>query len=201
MTKLEDFSISMIEFMPKGRVHYKAIKLDSDDRSIGEEVDKKSERFPHPDLTKYFDGADAEKADGFLKDVVIAAMGYLKVFELKDSDRIGDSEKKAFQKLSVVEQQFYKMVKDSLKIKGIKLNGKGDKSGVVIMFRYNPNGLKKDIKQETPSITLKASTYGFEDDLRDVIREINKEVWEFDENKKSSYEAMKMNEEEEGYNV
>jgi hypothetical protein len=67
---------------------------------------------------------------------------------------------------------------NKIEVRGISLSGKDDKVGVVITSVYEvANGQKVAIN--TPRIRFDSETWGFEEELENIVYEIENEVYEF----------------------
>lgn len=180
------YSFGEIKLLPKEKIFIQSVRVDGEMEAT---ISKTThERYPDPQLTKYMIG----KEDSQLKDYVIKVMGYCKFFDLAENEKLGKPERDAFSKLKVARKQYYKMIFDSISITAIKLNGVGDTTGVVLTYRYNPHGASKHVEQKTPSITLNSEMYGFEEDLKTIIQNMNEECFEYEVNKKSGLVEMEV---------
>lgn len=187
--KRENFSISGIEFAPKEVVKVKGVIMYPDQDHKDRSFNDKLSHYPHPDLTKHFRGD--------LRLVVLKVMGYLKVFDYKDSEKLGDIERDAFRKLSIFEKTMNNQVTDQIKVTGIEFKGNEKTDSVVIKFRYNPWGLSKDVEQRTPTINLGSDIYGIEEILLKMKQEIEDSAFDYAIKMKSGDIPMFPNEENE----
>lgn len=164
--KLKEVSIE------KGVVKYSAvITTTSGDETFEKVISAKETRFPHPDLT--------DKFNDTLKIVAIKVMGYAVPMEMLDkSPGVTTGEIDAVKQLAFRIKEIKDKIVENTTVVGIKLNGVGDTSGVVIEHRYKPF-TGKETRVKTPSITLKASTYGIEEMLNEAIETVEEEVYEY----------------------
>ena len=81
-------------------------------------------------------------------------------------------------KVNLAVEQIRQIVLSTIAITGISISGQYSNKKVCIKFKEQ-EGNKKIIGSSTSAIQLSASVYGFEEELKEDIEKIKKEVWEY----------------------
>ena len=118
----------------------------------------------HPDLRGLFDD---------LRPIVGRVFGITSFLTLLESDEMGIDESKAF-----IARSFANELVSKIDVRGVSWSGTEDNVGVVITAVFEtPNGLKTCIN--TPRIKLAQISFGFEEELEQIVGLIKKEVYQF----------------------
>jgi hypothetical protein len=186
--RYNNFSLESLEFKPDSKVLYKAGMLDPELDHAFVKMNNTEDKLFHPELNKHFEGEDNSE----LKEYAIAAMGYCEFMKISAYERVSPQEKDAFGKLSVFYQQYYNKVKSNIRVTGIKYTGQDKTAGIQLWGKYRILGSGKEVDFKTPVITLDATVYGFEDDLKKIVENIKWETFLYIFYNKVSYEPMNM---------
>lgn len=118
----------------------------------------------HPDLRGLFED---------LRPIVGRVFGITSFLTLLESDEMGMDEAKKF-----TARSFANELVSKIDVRGVSWSGTEDNVGVVITAVFEtPNGLKTCIN--TPRIKLAQISFGFEEELEQIVDSIKKEVYEF----------------------
>lgn len=145
----------------------------------------KSDKVPHADLTSY----------------LAVLRGYVaKVFYFSELNKIAQS--KTFmadeKQISYLENSYNALV-TKITVTGVALSGQEDNKGIIITAK-----LKTDTGQEvainTQRIKYNGTTYGFEENIEDLMTDLEGEVFEYVINGKQAQLEMAFDEDEEQEN-
>lgn len=165
-----------------------------DDREINEgptkekvENKKKSSVTPHEDLQKSLDE---------LKPYLAECFGINYADEYTTAEGLSDDKAEAFKIVKPILRREYKSILNEITITGISLSGNVDKRSVVITgIKLQPNKSKTALN--SPNIRLTQKSFGFEDELSDVIAKILVEIELYHTGKKKAqYEMFDDNEDQ-----
>ena len=161
----KDFNLSKVKLLPNGGIKttYQITQVIENESCL---VDRNetSNREIHPDLRNLFEE---------LRIIVARVFGITSFLSLCESKEMAMTAKqKALAEALAAEQ------KSKIDVRGIALSGTEDNVGVVITsVLETPNGLKTCIN--TPRIKVSTISFGFEEELEQIIADIKTELYAF----------------------
>ena len=183
-TEKGEFSLGKIEFKPKEIVDIKWGFIPKVGVASKQNTGK-FEHYPHPNLKMHFEDE--------LKNNVIKVMGYARVFQFKNSNKIGEDERKAFDKLNVFEKEYMDALRRTIKVVALEAKGGETTTSIIIHYRYNPYSTTNHVSRKTPSINLDTEVYGIEAELADVYSDVESEAYQYIYENKSGEVPMNLN--------
>ena len=150
-------------------VRYQGIVSYSEgDITYESKVNSSDTRIPHPDLEVPFKNN--------FKKFACDALGLLEVSAMMP--HCTEEQKTSLEKLSFVFDRYYESLVENINVETIKFNGAEKSSGIVIKGKRRLFS-GKSVPFETPSITLSASVYGWEDDLIEEVDYIKSNAYSY----------------------
>lgn len=160
-----NFDLNKVKTLKDGGldVHFEVTEVIGEE-TYTEKLHIESAKETHPDLKKLF------KAIRPIMGRVFHLTSYLSMVEA--------DEFKPTKKQNEAARTFQDELLNNIEIRGISLSGKDDNVGVVITAVLTVlNGQKVAIN--SPRITFKNVTYGFEEELESIVNDIEKETYKF----------------------
>ena len=168
----KDFTLSKVKLLPGGglKVNYPIVVNNDGETALVDRVET-SDRDIHPDLLKLFQD---------LRIVVGRCLGITSFLSLLESDEMKIPESKR-----QIARDFADELLEKFYVRGVAWSGTNESVGVVITSVFETaNGLKTCIN--TPRIKLSQISFGFEEELEQIVDAIKSEVYEFLFNGKSA---------------
>ena len=161
----KNFNLSKVKLNPTGglKAEYQVSETVGGEPSVTD-YNANVTRDIHPDLRGLFED---------LRPIVGRVFGITSFLTLLESDEMGMDEAKKF-----TARSFSNELVSKIDVRGVSWSGTEDNVGVVITAVFEtPNGLKTCIN--TPRIKLAQISFGFEEELEQIVDSIKKEVYEF----------------------
>lgn len=144
-------------------VHYEVLEKDGNENYLNKHHDECAQDV-HPELSELFKE---------LRPIVGRIFNITSFKTLMGTEEFGASDEQ-----KMLGEEFAHECLDKIEVRGISLSGKDDKVGVVITSVYEvANGQKVAIN--TPRLRLDSETWGFEEELENIVYGIENEVYEF----------------------
>lgn len=161
----KDFNLSKVKLLPKGGLcaEYQVTVIVDGENSL---IDRNETctRDVHPDLLGLFDD---------LRNIVGRVFNITSFLSLLESDDFKLTESK-----KALARNFADELLAKIEVRGVAWSGTGDNAGVVITSVYEtPNGLKTCIN--TPRMKMATISFGFEEELEQIVEQIKKEVYAY----------------------
>lgn len=161
----KDFNLSKVKLLPKGGLcaEYQVTVIVDGENSL---IDRNETctRDVHPDLLGLFDD---------LRNIVGRVFNITSFLSLLESDDFKLTESK-----KALARSFADELLQKIEVRGVAWSGTGDNAGVVITSVYEtPNGLKTCIN--TPRMKMATISFGFEEELEQIVEQIKKEVYAY----------------------
>lgn len=161
----KDFNLSKIKLLPKGgiQVEYQITQNVNGENSV---IDRNETctRDVHPDLLGLFED---------LRTIVGRVFNITSFLSMLESDDMNLPESK-----KALARSFADELISKIDVRGVSWSGTGEGVGVVITSVFEtPNGLKTCIN--TPRIKMATISFGFEEELEEIVEEIKKEVYAY----------------------
>lgn len=161
----KDFNVSKVKLLPSGgiKTNYQITQVIEGESCLVDR-DESSNREIHPDLRNLFDE---------LRIIVARVFNITSFLTLCESQEMGMSDKQKALATNLADE-----LKSKIDVRGISLSGTEENVGVVITAVFEtPNGLKTCIN--TPRIKLAQISFGFEEELEQIINQIKAELYAF----------------------
>lgn len=161
----KQFSLSKVKLVKDGGliVHYEVTEV-INEMSYSNKFHVESAKDVHPDLQELFDNLRP----------VIGRVFHLISFKTL----LATPDFKATKSQKDFGEEFSKEILNNIEAKGISFSGQDDNIAVIITGSMTVgNGQKTAIN--TPSIKFNSETYGFEEDLEEIVGRIETEVYAF----------------------
>ena len=161
----KDFNLSKVKLLPKGGLcaEYQVTVIVDGENSLIDRNDTCT-RDVHPDLLGLFD--DLRNSVGRVFNIT----SFLSLLE-SDDFKLTESKK-------ALARSFADELLQKIEVRGVAWSGTGDNAGVVITSVYEtPNGLKTCIN--TPRMKMATISFGFEEELEQIVEQIKKEVYAY----------------------
>lgn len=161
----KDFNLSKVKMLPNGglQAEYQVTQVVNGENSV---IDRNETctRDVHPDLLGLF-------AD--LRNIVGRVFNITSFLTLVESDEMGLPDGK-----KALARNFADELLEGIEVRGVAWSGTGDNTGVVITsVLETPNGLKTCIN--TPRIKMATISFGFEEELEQIVEQIRGEVYAY----------------------
>ena len=144
-------------------VHYEVVEQDGNKNYLNKHHDECAQDV-HPKLSKFFKE---------LRPIVGRIFNITSFKTLMETEEFNASDEQ-----KMLGEEFAQECLCKIEVRGISLSGKDDKVGVVITSVYEvANGQKVAIN--TPRLRLDSETWGFEEELENIVSKIENEVYEF----------------------
>ena len=161
----KDFNLSKVKLLPKGGLcaEYQVTVIVDGENSL---IDRNETctRDVHPDLLGLFDD---------LRNIVGRVFNITSFLSLLESDDFKLTESK-----KALARSFADELLQKIEVRGVAWSGTGDNAGVVITSVYEtPNGLKTCIN--TPRMKMATISFGFEEELEQIVEQIKNEVYAY----------------------
>lgn len=163
--KEKDFNLSKVKLLPTGglKVEYQLSQSVDSEVSVVDRVETVT-REVHPDLLNLFDD---------LASIVARVFGMTAFLTLFDSGELGIGERD-----KTKAREFAAAILDRIEVRGVSWSGQEDSQGVVLTAVYETStGLKTAIN--TPRIKVAQISYGFEEELEQIVDRVKKEVYDY----------------------
>lgn len=161
----KDFNLSKVKLLPKGGIQaeYQVTQIVDGETSL---IDRNETctRDVHPDLLGLFED---------LRNIVGRVFNITSFLSLLESDEfaLSDAQK-------ALARSFADQIVEKIEVRGVAWSGTGDNTGVVITSVFEtPNGLKTCIN--TPRIKMATISFGFEEELEQIVEKIKTEVYAY----------------------
>lgn len=161
----QNFSLSKVKLIKDGgiTVNYDVTEV-VDEESYTNHHIVESAKDIHPDLRELF--YDLKPIYGR----VFGVTTFLSLFDVKEF--------KATEKQKEYSNKLASDILDKYDVRSLSFSGAGDKLGVVLSGLFTTeNGMKTNLN--TPRIKLAVESYGFEEELQEILEKIEKEVYKF----------------------
>lgn len=161
----KDFNLSKVKLLPKGglQAEYQVtVNVDGENSLI--DRNETCTRDVHPDLLGLFED---------LRNIVARVFNITSFLTLLESDEfaLSDAQK-------ALARSFADEIVEKIEVRGVAWSGTGDNTGVVITSVFEtPNGLKTCIN--TPRIKMATISFGFEEELEQIVERIKTEVYAY----------------------
>lgn len=167
--KVEDFALGKIRLAKDGGV---LLEYELTEKAAGEtycnEYSVNLSRDIHPDLRNLFARLSAIVARA------VNMTSFLSFLEAECEDAQTDEMYDLLDRA----RAFANEIVDGIEVKGVSFSGAGENVGVVISSVFTTgNGLKANIN--TPRIKLSNVSFGFEDELEEIVSEIEREAYAY----------------------
>ena len=161
----KNFNLSKVKLNPTGglKAEYQVSETVGGEPSVTD-YNANVTRYIHPDLRGLFED---------LRPIVGRVFGITSFLTLLESDEMEMDDAKKF-----IARSFANELVSKIDVRGVSWSGTEDNVGVVITAVFEtPNGLKTCIN--TPRIKLAQISFGFEEELEQIVGLIKKEVYQF----------------------
>lgn len=161
----KDFNLSKVKLLPKGGIQAEyqvTVNVDGETSLI--DRNETCTRDVHPDLLGLFED---------LRNIVGRVFNITSFLSLLESDEfaLSDAQK-------ALARSFADQIVEKIEVRGVAWSGTGDNTGVVITSVFEtPNGLKTCIN--TPRIKMATISFGFEEELEQIVEKIKTEVYAY----------------------
>lgn len=161
----KDFNLSKVKLLPKGGIQAEyqvTVNVDGENSLI--DRNETCTRDVHPDLLGLFED---------LRNIVGRVFNITSFLTLLESDEftLSDAQK-------ALARSFADQIVEKIEVRGVAWSGTGDNTGVVITSVFEtPNGLKTCIN--TPRIKMATISFGFEEELEQIVERIKTEVYAY----------------------
>lgn len=161
----KDFNLSKVKLLPKGGIQAEyqvTVNVDGENSLI--DRNETCTRDVHPDLLGLFED---------LRNIVGRVFNITSFLSLLESDEftLSDAQK-------ALARSFADEIVKKIEVRGVAWSGTGDNTGVVITSVFEtPNGLKTCIN--TPRIKMATISFGFEEELEQIVERIKTEVYAY----------------------
>lgn len=161
----KDFNLSKVKLLPKGGIQAEyqvTVNVDGENSLI--DRNETCTRDVHPDLLGLFED---------LRNIVGRVFNITSFLTLLESDEftLSDAQK-------ALARSFADQIVEKIEVRGVAWSGTGDNVGVVITSVFEtPNGLKTCIN--TPRIKMATISFGFEEELEQIVERIKTEVYAY----------------------
>lgn len=161
----KDFNLSKVKLLPKGGIQaeYQVTQIVDGETSL---IDRNETctRDVHPDLLAMFTD---------LRTIVARVFNITSFLTFLESDEMKLTESK-----KMLARNFADELLAKIEVRGVAWSGTGDNTGVVIRSVFETlNGLKTCIN--TPRIKMATISFGFEEELENIVESIKKEVYAY----------------------
>lgn len=161
----KDFNLSKVKLLPKGGIQAEyqvTVNVDGENSLI--DRNETCTRDVHPDLLGLFED---------LRNIVGRVFNITSFLSLLESDEftLSDAQK-------ALARSFADQIVEKIEVRGVAWSGTGDNTGVVITSVFETtNGLKTCIN--TPRIKMATISFGFEEELEQIVERIKTEVYAY----------------------
>lgn len=161
-TQEHNFNLSKIKTLPGGglRINYQVTQNVAGETALIDR-DETSSRLIHPDLQDLFDA---------LRPIVGRVFGFTSFLTLVEGKEMGLTEGK-----KALARAFADELLKRIEIRGIALSGSEEKRGVIITAVLETSERVKTCIN-TPRLQLATETFGFEEQLTEIVEKISAEV-------------------------
>lgn len=161
----KDFNLSKVKLLPKGGIQaeYQVTQTVDGETSL---IDRNETctRDVHPDLLGLFED---------LRQIVARVFNITSFLTLLESDEMKLTDAK-----KMIARNFADELISKIDVRGVSWSGTGDGLGVVVTSVFEtPNGLKTCIN--TPRIKLAQISFGFEEELEQIVEAVKREVYAY----------------------
>lgn len=163
--KKSSFELSKVKFLKGGGldVHYNVTEV-IDDESYTNKYHVESAKDVHPDLIKLFVR---------IKPILARVFNITSFLTCISTDDF-----KANKMQKEIAEDFAKEMMNNIEVRGISLSGKDDNVGVIITGLFTTYNNQKTCIN-SPRIKLSVESFGFEEELEEIVTEIEEEVYDF----------------------
>ena len=159
----KDFNLSKVKLLPKGGIQaeYQVTQTVDGETSL---IDRNETctRDVHPDLLGLFED---------LRQIVARVFNITSFLTFVDAEVLNHN-------IHDRARAFADELLEKIEVRGLSWSGTGDKSGVVITAVYETaNGLKTCIN--TPRLVLSTISFGFEEELEQIVESVKREVYAY----------------------
>jgi len=167
MERPDDFVLSKIKSIGGGSIEvtYKVHGID-DDQSYSKEINESDTRIPRKELTDLMDE---------FKSILKECLGFNYFQIMSKSNTLTKVEEDAFKQLETVFDRGNNHMNSLIEISGISLNGSESKRSIVISGKLRQANNSK-IAINSPRIVISGNTFGFEEEIEQIIYKIEEEV-------------------------
>lgn len=161
----KDFSLEKVKLIKNGGIsaHYDVTEV-SGGTSYTNHYCVDNGKDMHPDLANLFK---------YLRPIVARVFNINSFLSFME-----DEQNRVSETLQLKAREFANELLNNIEVRGISLSGKDENVGVVITAVYTtPNGLKTCIN--TPRLKMETFSFGFEDELEEIIGRIEREVFAY----------------------
>lgn len=163
--KKSSFELSKVKFLKGGGldVHYNVTEV-IDDESYTNKYHVESAKDVHPDLIELFVR---------IKPILARVFNITSFLTCISTDDF-----KANKMQKEIAEDFAKEMMNNIEVRGISLSGKDDNVGVIITGLFTTYNNQKTYIN-SPIIKLSVESFGFEEELEEIVTEIEEEVYDF----------------------
>lgn len=163
--KKSSFELSKVKFLKGGGldVHYNVTEV-IDDESYTNKYHVESAKDVHPDLIKLFVR---------IKPILARVFNITSFLTCISTDDF-----KANKMQKEIAEDFAKEMMNNIQVRGISLSGNDDNVGVIITGLFTTYNNQKTCIN-SPRIKLSVESFGFEEELEEIVTEIEEEVYDF----------------------
>jgi hypothetical protein len=163
--KKNSFELSKVKFLKGGGldVHYNVTEV-IDDESYTNKYHVESAKDVHPDLIELFVR---------IKPILARVFNITSFLTCISTDDF-----KANKMQKEIAEDFAKEMMNNIEVRGISLSGKDDNVGVIITGLFTTYNNQKTCIN-SPRIKLSVESFGFEEELEEIVTEIEEEVYDF----------------------
>ena len=163
--KKSSFELSKVKFLKGGGldVHYNVTEV-IDDESYTNKYHVESAKDVHPDLIELFVR---------IKPILARVFNITSFLTCISTDDF-----KANKMQKEIAEDFAKEMMNNIEVRGISLSGKDDNVGVIITGLFTTYNNQKTCIN-SPRIKLSVESFGFEEELEEIVTEIEEEVYAF----------------------
>lgn len=163
--KKGSFELSKVKFLKGGGldVHYNVTEV-IDDESYTNKYHVESAKDVHPDLIELFVR---------IKPILARVFNITSFLTCISTDDF-----KANKMQKEIAEDFAKEMMNNIEVRGISLSGKDDNVGVIITGLFTTYNNQKTCIN-SPRIKLSVESFGFEEELEEIVTEIEEEVYDF----------------------
>lgn len=163
--KKSSFELSKVKFLKGGGldVHYNVTEV-IDDESYTNKYHVESAKDVHPDLIKLFVR---------IKPILARVFNITSFLTCISTDDF-----KANKMQKEIAEDFAKEMMNNIEVRGISLSGKDDNVCVIITGLFTTYNNQKTCIN-SPRIKLSVESFGFEEELEEIVTEIEEEVYDF----------------------
>lgn len=163
--KKSSFELSKVKFLKGGGldVHYSVTEV-IDDESYTNKYHVESAKDVHPDLIELFVR---------IKPILARVFNITSFLTCISTDDF-----KANKMQKEIAEDFAKEMMNNIEVRGISLSGKDDNVGVIITGLFTTYNNQKTCIN-SPRIKLSVESFGFEEELEEIVTEIEEEVYDF----------------------